>query len=71
MSIISETLLINQYSITKRSDSSHYTIAYIDKANGKLERRHLRTAQRVNEWLSNRVESLSSYNKQAVRTLGE
>jgi ABC-type uncharacterized transport system ATPase component len=65
MSIISETLLINQYSISKRPHSSHYT----DKANGKLERRHLRTAQRVNEWLSNRVESLSSYNKQAVRTL--
>ena len=69
MSIISETLMINQYSISKKPSVSHYTIAYIDKTNGKLERRHLRTAQRVNEWLSNRVDSLSSYNKQAVRTL--
>ena len=69
MSIISETLLINQYSITKRPHISHYTIAYIDMSSQKLERRHLRTAQRVNEWLSNRVGSLSTDKKRAIQSL--
>ena len=69
MSIISETLLINQYSITKRPNISHYTIAYIDQSSQKLERRHLRTAKRVNEWLSNKVGSLSTDKKRAIQTL--
>lgn len=69
MPIISETLLINQYSITKRPNVSHYTIAYIDRSSHKLERRHLRTAQRVNEWLSNKIGSLSTDKKRAVQSL--
>ena len=69
MSIISETLLINQYSITKKPNANHYTIAYIDHSSHKLERRHLRTAQRVHEWLSNKVGSLSTDKKRAIQSL--
>jgi len=69
MSIISETLLINQYSITKKANINHYTIAYIDQSSQKLERRHLRTAKRVNEWLSNKVGSLSTDKKRAIQSL--
>lgn len=69
MPIISETLIVKQYSISKRPNTSHYTIAYIDKTSHKVESRHLQSAHRVQEWLSNKVGRISAANQRAVEAL--
>ena len=69
MPIISETLIVQQYSVSKRPNTSHYTIAYIDKTSHKVESRHLQSAQRVTEWLSNKVGRISAANQRAVESL--